>query len=41
MINGEFFGTSDVYDALTSLVIDTPEETRKLIKNIDTPPRIR
>lgn len=35
MINGQFFGTNDVYDALTSLVIDTPESTIDLLKNIE------
>ena len=35
MVNGEFFGTNNVYDALTSLVIDTPESTLKLIKSVD------
>jgi len=35
MVNGEFFGTNDVYDALTSLVIDTPESTLELIKSVD------
>lgn len=34
MINGQFFGTNDVYDALTSLVIDTPESTIDLLKNV-------
>jgi len=35
MINGEFFGTSDVYDALTSLVVDTPESTLNLLKRLE------
>jgi len=34
MVNGEFFGTNNVYDALTSLVIDTPESTLELIKSV-------
>ena len=36
MVNGEFFGTNNVYDALTSLVIDTPESTLELIKSVDS-----
>jgi len=35
MINGEFFGTNDVYDALTSLVVDTPESTLSILKELD------
>ncbi len=35
MVNGEFFGTNDVYDALTSLIVDTPEDTKKLIQSIE------
>lgn len=34
MINGEFFGTNNVYDALTSLVVDTPESTIDLLKKV-------
>ena len=35
MINGEFFGTNNVYDALTSLVVDTPESTLSILKELD------
>ena len=35
MINGEFFGTNDVYDALTSLVVDTPESTLSIITELN------
>ena len=35
MINGQFFGTNDVYDALTSLVVDTPESTLSIITELN------
>lgn len=35
MVNGELFGTGDVYDALTSLVIDSPNETLTLLNKLN------
>lgn len=35
MVSGQFFGTNDVYDAITSLVIDDPELTKDLITSIE------
>lgn len=35
MVSGQFFGTNDVYDAITSLVVDNPESTNGLITSIN------
>jgi len=36
MITGNFFGTNNIYDGLTSMVLDTPETTLTILTSLDS-----